>query len=228
MNKNLVSLKYEGLEVYFTEDGWLNATAIAEKYGKRPVDWLALETTKEYISVLSDILKCENSSHLSIGKENQLIKTKRGNLGGTWIHTDLVVQFARWLDVRFSIWCDMQIRGLIQKIHPHYNWKRIRHESSSSFKVMNAVVQLVRQNKGKETKFFHYANEAKLVNWAITGEFKPLDRDNLNEVELDLLAKLEERNAVLVGCGLERDDRKLALSKFVSDYNSPKQIKCEI
>ncbi len=86
---------------------------------------------------------------------------------------------------------------------------------------MNAVLQLVRQNNGKQTQFFHYANEAKLINWAITGEFKPLDRDGLNHEELDLLAKLEERNAVLVGCGLGREDRKLALSKFVSDYKAP-------
>jgi hypothetical protein len=86
---------------------------------------------------------------------------------------------------------------------------------------MSAVVQLVRQNNGKSTAFFHYANEAKLVNWVITGEFKPLDRDSLAYEELDLLAKLEERNAVLVGCGLCRDERKMALSKFVSEFKAP-------
>jgi len=111
--------------------------------------------------------------------------------------------------------------NLIRGTHPHFDWKRVRHEASSSNKVMNAVLQLVRQNDGKATQFFHYANEAKLINWAITGEFKPLDRNSLNNEELTLLAKLEERNAVLVGCGLTREFRKSALSKFVSDMNMP-------
>ena len=233
-SKNLVTLNYDNKEINFNEDGWFNATAAAAIYGKRPVDWLALDTTKEYINILSDILKCENSSHLKTTKvrseDSSLLKVKRGGKGksdSTWFHTKLVVPFARWLDVKFAIWCDCEIDKIIRGTHPHFDWKRVRHETTSSYKVMSAVLQLVRQNNGKQTQFFHYANEAKLINWAITGEFKPLDRDSLNYEELDLLAKLEERNAVLVGCGLGREDRKLALSKFVSEFKYPIMIDVE-
>jgi len=219
MKKDLVPLNYQGTEISFTEDGWFNATNAADLYKKRPVDWLKLKETKDYISRLCEYHKVQ---------ENHFIRTKRGkNIGGTWFHQRLAVPFARWCDVDFSIWCDEQLDAILRGTHPHYDWKRIRNEASSSFKVMNAVLQLVRQNEGKVTQFFHYANESKLINWALTGEFKPLDRDGLNNEELTLLAKLEERNAVLVGCGLSREERKMALSKFVSDSNIPIMIKGE-
>ncbi|GEM_PF-5412363 len=125
----------------------------------------------------------------------------------------------------FMEWVTADVLPSIRKTGKYqetiHDRRRLRHEAASSYKVMNAVLQLIRQNHGKETKFFHYANEAKLVNWAITGEFKPLDRDSLNHKELDLLAKLEERNAVLVGCGLGREDRKMALTQFVTDFKTP-------
>jgi hypothetical protein len=215
----IVKSDYDSHPMSFSADGWFNATDAAERFGKRVDHYLANSETKDYLAAL-----CEDENTRKVG---DFIKAKRGRNGGTWFHPELAIHFARWLDVRFSIWCDRQIRKLISGTHPHFDWKRIRHEASSSYKVMNAVIQLVRQNNGKTTQFFHYANEAKLVNWAITGEFKPLDRDSLNHEELDLLAKLEERNAVLVGCGLGREDRKMALSKFASEFKYPIMIEEE-
>jgi len=213
---SLVKSNYQGLEVNFTEDGWFNATSAADRFGKRVDHYLSNLETKNYLEAL-----CQDDNTRNSG---DYIKTKRGKNGGTWFHPELAVHFARWLDIHFAIWCDRQIRKLISGSHPHFDWRRVRHEASSSYKVMNAVLQLVRQNNGKSTPFFHFANEAKLVNWAITGEFKPLDRNSLNHDELDLLAKLEERNAVLLGCGLGREDRKLALSKFASEFMAPAMI----
>jgi hypothetical protein len=45
------------------------------------------------------------STDLSYG----MATTQRGFNGGTWAHPKLAVFFARWLDVRFAVWCDMQI-----------------------------------------------------------------------------------------------------------------------
>lgn len=222
---NLVTLSYDDNEVSFTEDGWFNATIASAKFNKRPNDWLFLDSTKEYIEALMRFLDFTDRTGLIKTKSGRpsLITRNPGNYG-TWFHPKLAVPFARWLDVNFAIWCDIQIDKIVRGTHTHYDWKRTRHEATSSFKVMSAVVQLVRQKSGKQTQFFHYANEAKLINWAITGEFKPLDRDALSIEELDLLAKLEERNAVLVGCGIDRDARKIVLSKFVSDCKQPVQI----
>jgi hypothetical protein len=219
--QNLIAISYDDKEISFSEGGWFNATAAAAYFGKRVADWIENKDTQNYILILSETLEVPKKA---------LLKVKRGGKGksdATWFHPKLAVPFARWLDVKFAIWCDCEIDKLIRGNHPRFDWKRVRHEATSSYKVMNAVLQLVRQNNGKPTQFFHYANEAKLVNWAITGEFKPLDRDSLNHEELDLLAKLEERNAVLVGCGLGREDRKLALSKFASEFKYPIMIQTE-
>ncbi len=65
-----------------------------------------------------------------------------------------------------------------------------------------------------------FMNEAKLVNWALTGEFKSLDRESLPAGDLDLLARLEERNSVLIGFGLDRSERKTALNRFVNEWRT--------
>ena len=48
----LVTKDYEGFSITYQGDGWFNATQAAAKFGKRPVDWLALQSTKEYIEAL--------------------------------------------------------------------------------------------------------------------------------------------------------------------------------
>ena len=83
---------------------------------------------------------------------------------------------------------------------------------------MNAVLQLQRQMQGKPVAPHHFSNEARLINWALTGEFKKVDRESLSTGELNMLAQLEERNTVLMGCGLEYEDRKKALERFALDW----------
>lgn len=205
----IIQIDFSGNLFDFRDDGWFNATLAADKFGKRPVDWLALDSTQEYIESLREILKCEKSS---------LLKSKRGNNGGTWMHPKLAVAFARWLDVRFSIWCDSQIDSLIRD---NQDWKKLRHESASSFKVMNAVLLLQRQMQGKVSAAHHFSNEARLINWALSGKFDGLDRNALAKEDLDLLAKLEERNAVLIGCGMKYHERKPILEHFVVEWRKP-------
>jgi hypothetical protein len=206
----LVTMEYQGQVVSFTEDGWFNATEVADRFGKRPVDWTRLEETKAYLLAIAEAL--------GISEPKSLIRAKKNS--GTWFHPKLAVRFAQWLDMRFAVWCDLQIDSLIKGTHPHHDWKMMRHEAASSYKVMGAVMQLVRQNQGKMVARHHFTNEARLVNWALTGEFKGIDRDALSGLELDLLAKLEERNAVLIGCGLEYQDRKIALERFASEWRT--------
>ena len=90
----------------------------------------------------------------------------------------------------------------------------MRHASKSSNKVANEILQMVRNEQGKETKHFHYANEAKLVNFALTGKFEPIDRDSLSAEDLDLLASLENRNSVLIGREVDRETRKEILCQM--------------
>jgi hypothetical protein len=217
MKNNTILLPYQGETLTFTGDGWFNATEAAVAFGKRPVDWLALDSTKEYIIVLANMLKCEKSS---------LLKTRRGkNGGGTWFHPKLAVRFAQWLDVKFAIWCDLQIDDLLRGTHQTYDCRRLRHEAASSYKVMSMVLLEKRLELGKETMPHHYMCEAKLVNYALTGEFKGVDRNSLDSGDLSLLAGLETRNAALLGMGVHYADRKKLLEQFSLEWRQERKTK---
>jgi len=49
------------------------------------------------------------------------------------------------------------------------------------------------------------------VNWALTGAYRPVDRNSLTIPELDLLARLETQNSILIASNMSRDDRKQVL-----------------
>lgn len=233
----LITATYrEGITASFTDDGWLNATALADHFGKRPVDWLRLDSTKDYIAALTRHLERSEESSLRLNTRNRgdlsrgeaslrseecsLLKVKRGGRGKsdvTWFHPKLAIPFARWLDVDFAIWCDLQIDAILRGQHPAFDWKRARSDSASSNKVMNAVLRLFRLEQGKATASHHYSNEARLVNWALTGEFTALDRNSLSASDLALLAQLEETNTVLIGLGWSYQDRKAALERRAQD-----------
>lgn len=200
----IIKAEFDGQAIQFNDAGFFNATAAADKFGKRAGDWLNLPSTNEYVARLNTRLS------------GDLILTKRGRSGGTWLHPKLAVIFARWLDIDFAIWCDEQIDKIIHGDPAATDWKALRHEAASSYKVMSAMLDAKRQMDGKETKSYHYANEAKLVNWALTGEFKPLDREQMTTADLDLLAKLETMNTLMIGQGFDRDSRKMELQKVVS------------
>lgn len=194
---------YKGAEVELTEEGWFNATNVAEKFGKRPVDWFENKDTIDYINAVAKFL--------NVPKE-ALYKTKRGKMGGTWLHPKLGVRFAQWLDLDFAVWCDIQIDGIIRGT---IDAKRLRHEAASSYKVMSSILQMSREAIGKPTKPHHYINEALLINLVLTGKRESVDRDGLDDKSLDVLAKLEDRNSVLIAQGVPYHLRKQALKEFM-------------
>lgn len=118
------------------------------------------------------------------------------------------------------MWCDIQIDTLLKGTHPHYDWKRLRHEATASYKVMGQILQMTRQRLGKTCAPHHFSNEARLINWALTGEFAKLDREGLSPGDLDLLAKLENLDSVLLGCSASYEDRKKELERFATEQRA--------
>jgi hypothetical protein len=212
----IIIADYQGVAVSFTDDGWFNATAAASRHSKEPAQWLRLPGTAAYLAALER--KYGNFTYS---------RTKRGAGGGTWLHPKLAVRFAQWLDDDFAVWCDEQIDGLLRGTHPHFDQKRLRHEAAASYKVMSQILQLTREAQGKTSAPHHYINEAKLVNWAASGKFQALERDSLPAAALDLLAKLEERNAVLIGLGKPYDERKAALQAFTAVWIAQRAAQLE-
>ncbi|MCF9046326.1 KilA-N domain-containing protein [Acinetobacter nectaris] len=114
--KGLITSERNGVEHQFSDDGWFNATLASRPFNKRPIDWLRLDETKNYISAL-----CEQ---LGISEPKSLIKAKR--------NPKLAVPFARWLDTHFGVWCDLQIDQLLRGKHPVLDKKRLRHQTAST------------------------------------------------------------------------------------------------
>lgn len=197
---SVIEETFDNTPMKFTPDGWFNATIAAEKFGKLPNEWLRLPETKEYLIALES----------TYGKIPH-VKTSRARSdrgGGTWLHPKLAVPFARWLDVRFAVWCDEQIDRLIRG---DIDVRRARHQAASSYRLLSDVLKHTREQNGKATKRQHFINEARLVNWALTGRFGPIDRDGLSFAELDRLAELEVLNTRMIATGMPYEQRKAAL-----------------
>ena len=59
---NVIPFHYKGQSVRFNSEGWINATDVAKRFGKRPVDWLKQGETKEYLNALAEALTCDAGS----------------------------------------------------------------------------------------------------------------------------------------------------------------------
>jgi phage antirepressor YoqD-like protein len=91
-----------------TGDGiMINATEMAKPFKKNVAHWLRNDSTKAFIDAYSR-LRNRNFA--------DLVVIKSGNPstgGGTWLHEDLAVEFARWLSPEFAIWCNARIKELL-------------------------------------------------------------------------------------------------------------------
>lgn len=100
--------EYEGTPVSFSlgQGVMINATQMAKPFGdsKKPTFWLQNASAKEFISTLGE-LRNRNSA--------ELVKVTYGNNGGTWMHEDVAMEFARWLSPAFAIWCNDRIKELL-------------------------------------------------------------------------------------------------------------------
>lgn len=96
----------QSIDVLFTETAFFNATVAAKAFGKKPIDWIRLEVTKEYIQAV-----CARTTL----EQNQLVMTVvGGDAPGTWLHHKLAIAYARWLNADFAVWCDEIIFSLLR------------------------------------------------------------------------------------------------------------------
>jgi phage antirepressor YoqD-like protein len=103
------SFNYYGTKISFNnKEGktMINATEMAKTFGKTPKDWLRTNLAIDFINSLSAV------RHIS---PTDLVVIAQGGINqGTWMHEDIALEFARWLDPVFAIWCNDRIKELMR------------------------------------------------------------------------------------------------------------------
>lgn len=103
----LITREWNDKTFLFREDGYFNMTKAAKAFSKRIDNFFANEDTQTYIAELENLVP-----------DIPVTRSQKGNGNlpgvGTWGHPKLAVFFARWLDVRFAVACDMMIEDILK------------------------------------------------------------------------------------------------------------------
>lgn len=150
---------------------YINATEIAKQFGKRPKEWLRLKETQDYIKALED----EKSQGANLPLEEMTKVVHGGSHAGTWLHNDLYIFFARWLNPTFAVKCDKKIKELLEgNAQPQISANILSQIVQSNQATTEAVVRMA---DGMQTLTKHFME----INNEMT-RLKVHTRDTLNEM----------------------------------------------
>lgn len=105
----LITILYNNSPIQFEKmNGHLmaNATLMGKPYNIEPNDVFKTKSWKSYQSAICQAKEYRN--------EDLRYAIQGGNNQGTWIHQELIIEFARRLNPLFSIWCNDRIAELLK------------------------------------------------------------------------------------------------------------------
>lgn len=120
---------YKGSNITFNRGDcvMVNATEMAKPFKKKVAHWFNNDSTKSFIEALarSKGIKSDvgnptslNTNELALSYPTLIKVVKGGTVAetaqGTWMHEDVVLEFARWLSPEFAIWCNDRIKELLR------------------------------------------------------------------------------------------------------------------
>lgn len=116
MNTETIIEKFQEQEIAFDllrGDLMVNATEMAKPFNRRIDFFLKSKSTKALIDALVEDRKRE-SNYLQLEVvEKQILHTKEGQHGGTYMCEDLALAFAMWLSPDFHVWILKSVREII-------------------------------------------------------------------------------------------------------------------
>jgi hypothetical protein len=107
---NLIYNENKEVEFLLSQNGNLmvNATQMANIFGKEVFDFMKNESTKKFIF---EALKTDNSRFLNVNSESDLINSRQKS--GTFMHRVLALKFAAWLDPKLELWIFMALDKIL-------------------------------------------------------------------------------------------------------------------
>ncbi len=95
---------------------YVNATHLAKQFGKDRRQLEKFFKTQNFLEYEKALFKVIQKGDFKTN-EKGLKFSKKGRYGGTYLHSDIVIFFLRWLNVEFAVKCDMYIRQKLQEVH---------------------------------------------------------------------------------------------------------------
>ena len=180
----------------------------------QPRYWLENLQTQELVQELSD-----SGNPLSLNNSPITI-IKGGKNQGTFVVKELVYAYAMWISPRFHLQVIRAYDELVAQKVTLASKLPVRHDARVEYKPMQEALRQSREELGKETKHFHYSNEADMLNRIVLGmtskQYKEHHgilegrsiRDILTVTELAAFADLERANKTFIDLGYSFEDRK--------------------
>lgn len=114
----LQKIEYQNNPISFdftNQSEMINATEMAKIFGKKTLEFLEKQETKNFIESLQKKLNSDfqgGNSHLELSE--MIVKvTHGGRNNGTWMHRLLALKFAAWLNADFELWVYETIEKLL-------------------------------------------------------------------------------------------------------------------
>ena len=185
--------------------------AAGGKNKHKPSYWLSNQLTKELIAEISS----DGGIPLSV---------VRGGLNqGTYVCKELVYAYAMWINAKFHLHV---IRTFDEVIQQDYQRQRLRELAKVEYKPMTDAIKFEKEHQGKDVKYFHFSNEADLINRIALGmtsaKFKVFHkigktesiRDYLTPCQIKCITDLQRANTTFIQLGMEFEDRKVKLMEL--------------
>jgi len=97
-SSSLVSRSWNGTPISRrTTDGYVNATAMCRANGKEWSKYRESDRCQTYLDALAETSEI---------RMFDLIESRQGQGGGTWVHPQVAVDLARWISAPFAVWMD--------------------------------------------------------------------------------------------------------------------------
>lgn len=185
----------------------------ANERTKEPGKFMASPQTIELVKELTD------TQILGIDPVNTV---KGGKNQGTYACKELVYSYAMWISAKFQL---LVIQTFDKWLHEEYQRKAIRENAREGYKDLTKALKYSLESLGKTAKYYHYSNEADMINLIALGmtakqfrvEHGLKDKDQLRDCQTPFqifaVEQLQRMDEQLINLGFTVEQRRNALQK---------------